>query len=86
MALGVELHLDYAALGAILRSPEMEAVVESAALAAASLIEGAIVNTYVTDRAAASITIFGDNAFDYELLNGVLADAARTVRLEVNRR
>jgi hypothetical protein len=86
MAGGVELHLDYGAVGTILRSPEMQGLVAGAANSIASSVRGAArvyVDTYTTDRAAASVTIVEHDALEREALVGRLANAARGAGLDV---
>lgn len=83
---GGRLVLDYAALGRVLKSPEVRAAVVDAAERAASIYSGPgsiEVRTYTTDRAVAGITVTGPNPIGDELVNGSLSSAARAAGLEV---
>lgn len=78
--------LDYAGVGEILRSPEMAAAVaEAAGAVAAELNQRGVatvyVDHYVTDRAAASVTVPASRAS--ELVSGRLLDAATRAGLDV---
>jgi hypothetical protein len=64
---GGELHLDYDAVGALLRS---------------SAMQGLMADAYTTDRGAASVTIAVRGGDDAELKYGILSDAALQVGLE----
>lgn len=83
---GATFELDEDGVGDILRSPEMSGLVREAAngLAAelgARGVEQVWVDRYVTDRAAASVTVPYDR--DTEAKQGTLIDAATAVGLEV---
>lgn len=84
-----ELTIDYAELGAVMRSAEIRAIVTEAAHAVAAELGGdpevdrVWVNSYTTDRAAASVTIPGYTG-DMELKYGALRSAAAGAGLEVS--
>lgn len=84
----VKLGLDYAAIGAVLRSAELGDVVADAADAIASEMRSrgvsATVSRYITDRAAASVTV-PESAAGMELKYGTLTDAAEALGFEVGR-
>lgn len=87
MARDVELHLDYGAIGSIARSAEVRSLVTAAAHSVAAGVVGAArvyVDSYTTDRAAASVTVVDRNAEALERVTGRLANAARGSGLEVN--
>lgn len=81
-----DFELDRAGIGEILRSDDMASAVRAAADAVADNlrargVDAVYVDTYTTDRAAASVTIpfsAGD-----ELKNGRLIDAATAAALDV---
>jgi hypothetical protein len=85
---GGELHLDYDAVGALLRSSAMQGLMADAAHAVAAIalagegVERVWVDTYTTDRGAASVTIAVRGGDDAELKYGILSDAALQVGLE----
>jgi len=82
----VELHIDYAEVGRILKSPSMADAVGAAASAVQASYGGdgrVFVDRYTTDRAAAAVTVVKKNAEGSELLTGELLSAARRVGLEV---
>ena len=86
---GAQLMLDYDGIGEVLRSADMQGVMaEFANALAAELggrgVERVWVDTYTTDRGAASVTI-PDYSGDDELKWGLLADAATAIGLEVKR-
>lgn len=86
MARDVDLHLDYGALGAILRGGDVAALMAARANSVAASVLGGravTVNTYVTDRAAASVTVVDYDVIELERLTGRLANAARGAGLEV---
>lgn len=85
---GAEFKLDEKGIGEILKGAPMAAAVEAAAQAVASELRArgaeAYVDLYVTDRAAAAVSIatsVGD-----ELKRGRLVDAASAAGLEVRGR
>lgn len=88
LAGGGELHLDYRAIGRILRSAEMRGMMAQAAntIAAIALggegVEKVWVDTYTTDRGAASVTIAVEGGEDSELKYGILSNAALRAGLE----
>lgn len=89
MAGRLDLKLDYAAIGAVLRDPEMGAACADAAQAVAGVmrargVRSVTVSTYTTDRAAASVTMSA-SAEGQELKYGTLTDAAESLGLEVGR-
>ncbi len=85
---GGELHLDYGAVGELLRSPGMQGLMAQAAHAVAGIalggegVQQVWVDTYTTDRGAASVTIAVRGGDDAELKYGILSDAALQVGLE----
>ena len=85
---GGELHLDYEAVGKFLRSPQMRGLMAEAANAVAAVAVGGEgvqrvwVDTYTTDRGAASVTIAVKGGDDSEVKYGILSDAALGVGLE----
>ena len=88
MSAGFELHLDYAAVGAVLRSPELGGLMGDIADQVAANVPGdatrTFVDRYTTDRAAASVTVV-DWSAAHELKYGDLFDAAAAAGLEVHR-
>lgn len=83
---GVEFHMDHAAVGAIARSAEVGSLVTAAAHRVAAGVSGArgvYVESYVTDRAGASVTVVDRGAEALERVTGRLANAARGAGLEV---
>lgn len=81
-----DFELDRAGIGEILRSDEMASAVRAAADAVADNLRArgvadVYVDTYTTDRAAASVTI--PFSYDDELKNGRLIDAATVAALDV---
>lgn len=86
MARDVDLHLDYGAIGAIMRGGEMSGIMFSLANSIAAGVVGAhsvYVETYVSDRAGATVTVVDWDAVELERLTGRLANAARGAGLEV---
>lgn len=88
MSRGFELHLDYGAVGNVLRSSDVAAVMRHKAEEVAAIVRPSATETfvddYVTDRAAASVTVIDwDEA--HELKYGDLTDAAAAAGLEVHR-
>jgi hypothetical protein len=87
--MAAELHLDYAALGAVLRSPAVAGLVRAQAeavranLAAAGLL--AEVETYTTDRPVAAVTVRSPRARGLQVRDGVVTSAASAAGLEVRR-
>lgn len=83
----VDLHLDYAALGAVIRDPEMGALMLDAARSVSDALQSrgidATVSSYVTDRAAAAVTM-PVSAEASELKYGTLSDAARAAGYTVS--
>lgn len=85
---GGEIVLDYAAIGRFLKSPGMRGLMGEAANAVAAIaldgpgVERVWVNTYTTDRGAASVTIAVRGGEDSEVKYGILSDAALGVGLE----
>lgn len=85
---GGELHLDYAAIGKFLKSPGMRGLMAEAANAVAAIalggegVERVWVETYTTDRGAASVTIAVRGGNDAEVKYGILSDAALSAGLE----
>lgn len=84
-----ELHLDYAALGRVLRSSEVAAAVRSAANTTAANVTAsglrAEVSTYTTDRPVAAVTVRSPRASGLETRDGVVSNAARAAGLEVRK-
>lgn len=82
-----DVQLDYDAVGELLKSQEMRnAVMEVAVKVAAAVdADGAPVATrsYVTDRAAAAVTIMHPKGMLMQARDGVLTRAASSVGLEV---
>lgn len=85
----MRLHLDYGALGEVLRSADLGGAMADAAGAVASELRSrgidATVETYTTDRAAASVSMPLE-AEGMELKYGTLTDAARAAGFEVTER
>lgn len=91
----VRLVLDRAGIGAVAKSPEMQTVVRQTAQQVASNVaaqhltagEGepitATVDTYTTDRAAASVTVDHPAGLAMQARHGVLTRAASAAGLEV---
>lgn len=85
---GGELHLDYAAVGKVLRGAPMQALMADAANAVAAIalggegVQSVWVDTYTTDRGAAAVTIAVVGGDDAEIKYGILSDAALQVGLE----
>ena len=89
MSRRVELHLDYGAIGGVLRSDDVARIVRGKAdEVAANLRNGGAARTFVeeytTDRAAAAVNIVDWNAA-HELKYGDVFDAAAAAGLEVHR-
>lgn len=87
---GAVFVLDGDAVAQLLVSPELIGVVQEAANAVAQNLlarghRSVYVDTYATDRRAASVTIIGHSEAA-ELLTGELVNAATAVGLEVNTR
>lgn len=87
---GVQLHLDYRALGDVLRSTAMRNLMTETAQALAQElgnrgVDRVWVNAYTTDRAAASVTI-PEHSVDREIRDGLLTNAATAIGLEVRQR
>jgi hypothetical protein len=85
---GIVINFDYRGIGEIARSPWLQGLVADAAHAVAGQLGGddVFVDTYTTDRAAASVTVYGSRAVSDELLTGRITDAALSVGLEVGGR
>jgi len=86
----VDIKLDSAGIGQVLRSPEVGAVVAATAAAvrtaAAALLPpgtDVVVDSYTTDRAAASVTIRDAQGKKWQARDGVLTRAAAAQGLEV---
>lgn len=84
-----EVHLDFDAIGKIIRGPELRKVMTEAAHALAQElgargVRQVWVNSYTTDRAAASVTIPGHDV-DTEIRDGLLSNAAVAIGLEMKR-
>lgn len=82
--------LDHAGIAEILKSGDMASAVRDiaegiAARVAASVEadEGVVVDEYVTDRAAASVTIRDAQAMLWQVRDGVLTQAAAAAGVEV---
>jgi len=89
----VKIRLDHAGIRAVLNSGEVADVVEATAEAIAATVRsevdaenGTVVDTYRTDRAAASVTIRDVSGKLWQVRDGVLTRAAAAQRLEVNAR
>lgn len=83
---GASFNLDRAGIGEILRSADMaKAVGEATDALAGELrargVDDVYVDTYVSDRAAATVTI--PTTASAELVDGVLIDAATAAGLDV---
>lgn len=89
LAGGGELHIDYRALGSVMRGPEVQGVVLEYAHQIASAVAGdyayVYVDKYTTDRAATQVAVldFAGDAYDRELLYAPLITAARASGLDV---
>lgn len=92
----MEFKLDRAGVGEILRSAEMAAVVDDLAEQLAAQVRAGIsdpdvaaavdVDSYVTDRAAAAVTIVHPAGMALQARNGVLTRAAAAAGLDVRSR
>lgn len=81
--------LDHEGFAELLKSEDMANLVEQLATAVAANIPGDLpveVDTYVTDRWAASVTITHPTAMLYQTRDGVLTGAAAAAGLEVKSR
>lgn len=80
--------LDTAGVGEVLKSGEMAAVITGLAQSvAANVARGdVVVDSYVTDRAAASVTIREPQAMLWQARDGILTKAASAAGLEVTER
>lgn len=82
----MDLHLDYDAVGELLRIACREPINAIAAEVAANVDAGTRpvrVRPYDTDRAAAAVTIYSRDALAYQARTGALTKAAASVGLEV---
>lgn len=85
---GGELHLDYDAIGKLLKGPLMQGLMAEAANAVAAIalggegVQTVWVDTYTTDRGAAAVTIAVRGGDDAEVKYGILSDAALSAGLE----
>lgn len=83
---------DRAGVAQILKSPGVDRAVRGKAQAIAAAVRGSkpeadvVVDSYVTDRAAASVTIRDVRGRIWEVRDGILTRAARTVGMEVRRK
>lgn len=87
-ATGVEVRLDYKGIGEVMRSAAIQGVMAEAANALAQElgargVDKVYVDTYTTDRGAASVTIPDYKAEGAEAKYGLLSEAARAIGLEV---
>lgn len=89
---GGELVLDYAAVGALLRSAGMRSLMTEMAHRVAAIavggegVERVWVDSYTTDRSAAAVTIAVKGGEDGELKYGILANAATAAGLEYSQK
>lgn len=85
---GGELQVDYEGVGRLLRSRQMRGLMQEAANAVAAIalggegVQQVWVDTYTTDRGAASVTISVVGGDQAEVKYGILSDAAISVGLE----
>lgn len=90
--MAVELRIDTAGIGEVLKSAEVGAVIDGLAADVAERVRSydaeadANVSSYTFDRRAASVTFVHRNSADLEARDGVLTQAAAAVGLEVRRR
>lgn len=94
--MAAKLRLDHPGIAAILKSAEVAGVVDGAAASVGSAASGhvtaqgvtipVVVDSYVTDRAAAGVTLRHPAGLAVEAKHGVLAGAAAATGLEVTRR
>lgn len=84
---GVEFHMDYQGIGKILRSPSMGDAVMDAAIAVADNLNlspetSVIIDRYVTDRRAASLTIIDRDPTAIEAKYGKISAAVDAAGLD----
>lgn len=91
--MAIKVELDRSGIRELLKSPEIRGAVEDMADRIADQVSGSIdpdaevvVDTYTTDRAAASVTIKHPAAQLWQARDGVLTRAAAAVGLEVKSR
>lgn len=87
--MATEVELDHAGISEVLKSGPMAAAVSSVAESVAAGVDvdaedGVVVDTYTTDRAAASVTIRDAQGALWQARDGVLTRAAAGAGLEVN--
>lgn len=87
----MDVKLDHAGIAELLKSAPMRALVRDAAEQIAGALhvdarDGVAVDEYVTDRAAASVTIRDPLAALWQTRDGVLTRAAASLGLEVQSR
>ena len=86
----IDLKLDHAGIAELLNSDEVARLVKGVADQVATQVRGAVdardgvvVDTYTTDRAAASVTIRDPRARLWQARDGVLTSAVASAGLEV---
>jgi hypothetical protein len=88
----VQIILDAAQIGALLKSAAVGAVLDPFAAAIAANVRAShrgadvVVDSYVTDRAARSVTVRDRRAMGWQARDGLLTRAASAARLEVRAR